>query len=83
MAYLYILETSKNTYYIGSTNNLEQRLKYHQSGKVKSTKDKLPIKLVFKEFHKIKAEAQKKEYKFKSWKSKKMIEKVIHQGPIV
>ena len=83
MAYLYILKTSKDTYYIGVTNNLEERLRYHKKGKVKSTKDKLPVILVFKEFHKTKAEAQKKEYRFKMWKSKKMIEKVIKQGPIV
>ena len=82
MAYLYILKTNKETYYIGSTNNIEKRLEYHQKGKVKSTKDKRPVILVFKEFHNTRAEAQKKEYNFKSWKSKKMIEKVVEQGPI-
>ncbi|OGY45639.1 MAG: hypothetical protein A2744_03050 [Candidatus Buchananbacteria bacterium RIFCSPHIGHO2_01_FULL_44_11] len=83
MAYLYILKTSKNTYYVGSTNDIEQRLSYHQSGKVKSTKDKLPVTLVFKEYYKTKAEAQLKEYKLKRWKSKRMLEGVIKQGPIV
>jgi len=82
MAYLYILKTIKDTYYIGSTANIEERLKYHRAGRVKSTQDRLPVTLVFKEFHKNKAEAQKKEYKFKRWKNKKMIEKVIQLGPI-
>ena len=81
MPYVYILKTSKGYYYIGSTENIEMRVKYHQSGKVKSTRGKLPVTLVFKEFHKTKAEAQKKEYKFKSWKSKKMIEQVIKPWP--
>ena len=83
MAFVYILKTSKNSYYIGSTDDFEVRLKYHQSGRVKSTKDKLPVRLVFKEFHQNKAEAQRKEYKIKSWKSRKMIEKLIQCGPFV
>ncbi|MFA6255380.1 MAG: GIY-YIG nuclease family protein [Patescibacteria group bacterium] len=81
MSHFYILKTNKQSYYIGSTDNLETRLKYHQGGRVKSTKDKLPIELVFKEYYKTRAEAQKKEYKVKGWKSKKMIERLIKLGP--
>lgn len=80
MAYLYILKTVKNSYYIGSTDNLELRLKYHSSGKVKSTKSKLPIQLVYKEYFPTKSEAQKKEYKIKKWKSRKMIEVLLREG---
>ena len=83
MAYTYILKTALGTYYIGSTNNLKERLKYHQLGKVKSTKDKLPVELVFKEYYNTKSEAQQKEYTIKSWKSRKIIEFIIKQGPIV
>lgn len=83
MAYTYILKTACNDYYIGSTDDLEQRLKYHKAGKVFSTKNKLPIQLVFKEYYNTKGEAQTKEYKIKKWKSKKMIERLIELGPIV
>ena len=83
MAYVYILKTANNNYYVGSTQDIDVRLKQHQQGKVKSTKSKLPIKLVFKEYYETKSEAQKKEYKIKNWKSKKMIEKLIKQGPFV
>lgn len=83
MAYTYILKTAKNTYYVGSTDDLSNRLKLHQNGKVRSTKDKRPVQLVFKEYYKTKSEAQKKEYKIKNWKSRKMIEKIIELGPIV
>ena len=39
MAYfVYILRTSADTLYIGQTNNLEKRLKEHQSKSVKSAK---------------------------------------------
>lgn len=82
MAYTYILKTATD-YYVGSTNNLEQRLSAHNTGKVTSTKYKLPIQLVFKEHYTTRAEAQKKEYKIKKWKSKKMIEMLIKFGPIV
>lgn len=83
MAYAYILKTASDDYYVGSTDNLEKRLLAHRAGKVKSTKSKLPLQLVFKEYYKTKAEAQKKEYKIKKWKSKKMIERMIELGPIV
>ncbi len=83
MPYTYILKTAKGNYYVGCTNDLESRLKRHQSGNVKSTRNKLPIKLVFKEYYETKSEAQKKEYKIKKWKSKKMIEALITSGPFV
>jgi len=77
MSYVYILKTSKDTYYIGSTDDIEKRIDYHQRGKVKSTKDKLPVSLVFKEYHKTTSEARIKESKIKKWKSRKMIEALI------
>ena len=83
MAYTYILKTAHDDYYVGSTENLLERLKAHQAGKVFSTKYKLPVELVFKEYHITRADAQKKEYKIKNWKSRKMIEKIIELGPIV
>ena len=83
MPYTYILKTIKDTYYIGSTNNIDERLNKHNKGEIKSTKNKLPVKLVFKEYYQTKSEAQKKEYKIKKWKSRKMIETLIKQGPFV
>ena len=77
MAYVYILQTNKYTYYVGSTDNIEKRINDHCSGKVRSTRDRLPVTLVFKEYWPTKSEAQKKEYKIKRWKSRRMIEKLI------
>jgi len=45
MYYVYFLELSNNTTYTGYTNNLKQRLQYHNSGSVISTKPHLPAKL--------------------------------------
>ena len=83
MAYVYILKDKFGKYYVSTTENIEQRLKRHQCGKVGSTKNKLPVTLVFSEFHPTKSDARKKEYKIKKWKSRIMIEKIIKQGPFV
>ena len=48
MYYCYILLSSNShIFYFGSTNNLKERLKLHNSGKVKSTKIYTPWKLVW------------------------------------
>lgn len=79
--YLYILQSLKNnSYYIGSTSNLDKRLKFHNSGYVKATKYKRPYKLVFcQKFDNIEI-AHKAELKIKKWKRKDFIEKIIKDG---
>ncbi len=48
--YLYILECSNGSYYVGSTVNLEYRYKQHQNGEgSKHTKRYLPVVLVYHE----------------------------------
>ena len=47
MAWMYILECSDGTYYVGSTKDLEYRISEHQGGKgAKYTSQCLPVKLV-------------------------------------
>lgn len=46
--YVYILLSAKdNQFYTGYTCDLENRLKLHNEGKVVSTKNRLPLKLVY------------------------------------
>ncbi|KKS69236.1 excinuclease ABC subunit C [Candidatus Daviesbacteria bacterium RIFCSPLOWO2_01_FULL_43_38] len=45
MYYVYILKCSDGKPYTGCTDNLEDRLKRHQSGWVPATKDRLPVAL--------------------------------------
>ncbi len=67
---VYILQTLENNrYYIGHTNNLDERLKRHNSGKVKSTKPYLPWKIIHTENYQTKSEAYKREMEIKSYKS--------------
>jgi putative endonuclease len=46
MWYVYILRSSiDNKLYIGSTDNINRRLSEHNSGKVDSTKNRVPLSL--------------------------------------
>jgi len=50
MFYIYILQSEKDhQFYTGYTANLKNRLKEHNAGKVASTKNRLPMKLVYYE----------------------------------
>lgn len=47
--HVYIIECRSGTYYTGSTNNIENRIKLHNSGHgAKYLRGKLPVKLVYK-----------------------------------
>ena len=46
--YIYILQSKKDgMFYTGYTNNLQERLQLHNDGKVVSTKNRIPLKLVY------------------------------------
>ena len=66
MWYVYFIKSSKKRwYYVGSTNNLERRLKEHNSGMVLSTKRYSPLGLVFKKEFEFEKEARMYERKVK------------------
>lgn len=46
MYYVYILLCSDSRTYIGSTNDLKDRIKRHQSGYIPATRTRLPLKLI-------------------------------------
>ena len=47
MYYVYILKHVNDTYYIGFSSNLKQRIQNHLDGKVGQTKSLRPLKLVY------------------------------------
>ncbi len=50
MYYVYILRSNKdNKFYTGYTNNLKLRFELHQKGRVESTKNRRPLKLIYYE----------------------------------
>ena len=67
MPTLYVLQSLKdNRTYVGSTTNLEVRLLLHNSGRVKSTKHRIPLKVLFTEEFKTIQKAKKRELYYKS-----------------
>jgi putative endonuclease len=74
MFFVYVLLSEKdNKRYIGYTNNLERRLSEHNSGLVKSTKNRRPLKLIYFEEFAIKSDALSREKKIKAKKGKFII----------
>ena len=68
---VYMLECSDNSIYTGITNNLEERLKRHQSGNgAKYLRGRLPIKIVYKESFINRSEATKREIYIKKMSKK-------------
>ncbi len=66
MNYTYILRCNDGTYYCGWTNDLEKRIKTHNSGKgSKYTKTRLPVELVYYEEFSTKKEAMSREWHIK------------------
>ncbi len=82
MAYVYILKSENGVFYVGSTDDLERRLRQHVAGHTQTTRQKKINKLVFKqEFDTLEA-ARKMEIKIKKWKRRDYVEKIIEDGYI-
>ncbi|MCA9355915.1 GIY-YIG nuclease family protein [Candidatus Nomurabacteria bacterium] len=81
MTGVYIIKSVKNSrYYIGSTIDIDRRLKEHNSGKVFSTKGNIPWELkIFLNCDNI-TDARRYEHRLKKYKRKDVIEKVILDG---
>lgn len=47
MYYVYFLKMNDGGYYVGYSNELQTRVKNHQKGRVATTKNNRPIKLVW------------------------------------
>ena len=64
---IYVLRSKRDAgLYIGSTRDLSSRLKAHQYGKVKSTKGRIPLDLVYFEEYSSYKEARVRENYLKS-----------------
>ena len=74
MYFVYILRTSANTLYIGQTNNVEKRLREHQSKSIKSAKYVRyfdSVSLVYSEKYATRKEAMRRETQLKKWSKAK------------
>jgi len=78
--YVYILQSLKdNNYYVGYTTNLQNRLNYHNAGKQRSTKSRIPFKLVYFEEFQLKRSALLREKEIKSYKGGNAFKKLINK----
>ncbi|NOU60325.1 GIY-YIG nuclease family protein [Marinifilum caeruleilacunae] len=79
MHYVYILQSQLDqSYYIGYTSNLENRINYHNNGRSRYTRKKMPWKIVYTEKFDSKTEALRKEKFIKKQKSRTFIEELIN-----
>ncbi|MBI1838595.1 MAG: GIY-YIG nuclease family protein [Flavobacteriia bacterium] len=68
-----------NKYYIGSTADIEQRIKKHNTNHKGFTGGIGDWKIVFIEIFQTKSESTQREIQIKKWKSRSMIEKLINK----
>ena len=81
MFFTYILQSEvDSSYYIGSCENIRNRLEQHNGGLVKSTKRYLPWILAYKEKFETLVQARKREAQIKSWKKRVAIERLIQKN---
>ena len=81
MFYVYILKSNKDyKYYIGQTNNLEDRLLRHNSGRVSSTRNRIPLKLIKVEKFYSRSDAINRERYLKSLKGGNEFRKLLCDG---
>jgi len=78
MYYTYLLESQKDSgWYIGYTNDLKNRFLEHSKGKVISTKNRLPIELIYYEAYINRIDAKKRERFLKSGSGRKFLKKQL------
>ncbi len=76
--FVYILLSLKDwKFYIGFTSNLKSRFLKHQKGRVKSTKNRKPLKLIFYEAYLNKKDAIRRERYFKTSKGKTTLRQML------
>ncbi len=78
--FVYILEDLKHKFYVGSTDNIERRMKQHLSGHTHTTARMKGLKLVFSQKFGTLEEARRVELRLKKLKRKDYIEKVLKDG---
>ena len=76
--FVYVIQSEKDgRRYIGYTTDVEKRLMYHNEGLNKSTKNRGPFKLIYKEERASKSEALKRERLLKRQKGGVTLTKVL------
>ena len=77
MFYVYILLENNGQLYTGFSADLRQRVKDHNAGKVESTRDRRPLKLLHYEAYTKESDARRREKYLKTSEGKKFLKQQI------
>ena len=78
--FVYILYSRQyHRTYIGQTNSLQNRLGYHNAGKVRSTKAYAPWEMIYFEEHNSRSEAMKREKWLKTSQGRKLVKRILNE----
>ncbi|MDD5343953.1 MAG: GIY-YIG nuclease family protein [Smithella sp.] len=78
MYYVYILQSERDKeFYVGQTSDLKRRYSEHQAGRVESTRNRVPLKLLCYEAYNTKEEAARREEYLKTSDGRKDIRKRV------
>jgi putative endonuclease len=77
MFYIYILKQNNGNLYTGYSGNLKRRITEHNEGKVRTTKNNLPIKLILYEGYLFREDAIRREKYLKSSDGKRDIKRQL------
>src|SRR2546425_12963419 len=72
-----LLSVTTNRYYVGHTQDVEERLAYHNANYSKSLRNRGPRRLVYEEEYKTRAQPLRRERQIKSSKDCAMIERLV------
>ncbi len=79
MYYVYVLHSQKDSQlYIGSTPDLRKRFYKHTTGYVLSTKNRLPLQLIYYESYLLETDALRREKYLKSGAGRKLLALQLH-----
>ncbi len=73
MCYVYVLLLTNGDLYKGSTSDLKKRFIEHNKGKVASTKNFRPLKLIHYECYLLKSDARRREKFLKTTEGKRLL----------
>ncbi len=77
MFYVYILLENNGQFYTGFSSDLRQRVKDHNAGKVESTRDRRPLKLLHYEAYTKESDARRREKYLKTSEGKRFLKQQI------
>jgi len=80
MYYVYVLYSEKDKHlYIGSTPDLKKRILKHNTGRVRSTKNRRPLKLIYYEAYILRRDTLRREKYLKSGGGRKELAKQLEK----